>query len=198
MSDIAILKEIIQKTARVPLEEDMYGNGKRTVILTETNPPNSETNPPNYSVTINGMPDDDQVIVIKSDNFVEPKAVFQGSKGECKRADFVIIANIDRKKLIFCIELKSGNPDNQEIIRQLKGAYCFTIYCREIGKVFWEKPDFLKNYEYRFISIKKILQNKTPVFEYDNIMIDKISRKMIKISSSNVLYFRQLITRKSS
>ena len=159
MSDIAILKQIIQNTARVPLEEDVYG--KRKVILTETNPPN-------YSVTINGIPDDDQVIVIKSDNFVEPKAVFQGSKEECKRADFVIIANTDKKKVIFCIELKSGNPDNQEIIRQLKCAYCFTVYCQEIGKVFWEKPDFLKDYEYRFISIKKILQNKTPVFKDDN------------------------------
>ena len=107
MSDITILKQIIQNTARVPLEEDVYG--KRKVILTETNPPN-------YSVTINGIPDDDQVIVIKSDNFVEPKAVFQGSKGECKRADFVIVANTEKKKVIFCIELKSGNPDNQEII----------------------------------------------------------------------------------
>jgi hypothetical protein len=161
MSDIAILKEIIQNTARVPLQEDIYGNGKRTVILTESNPPK-------YSVTINGMPDDDQIIVIKSDNFVKPKAVFQGSQGECKRADFVIIANTEKKKLIFCIELKSGNPDNQEIIRQLKGAYCFAVYCRENGKIFWEKPDFLKDYEYRFISIKKILQNKTPVFKDDN------------------------------
>jgi hypothetical protein len=193
MTDIEILKEIIQNTARVPLEEDIYGNGKRTVILTETNLPNSKTNPPNYSVTINGMPDDDQVIVIKSDNFVEPKAVFQGSKGECKRADFVIIANTDKKKVIFCIELKSGDPDNKEIIQQLKGAYCFTIYCREIGKIFWEEPDFLEDYEYRFISITKILQSKTPVFKDVNIIIDKISRPMLKISSSNVLYFRQLI-----
>ena len=191
MSDIAILKKIIQNTARVPLSEDIYGNGKRTVILTETNPPN-------YSVTINGMPDDDQVIVIKSDNFVEPKAVFKSSQGQCKRADFVIIANTEKKKVIFCIELKSGDPDNKEILQQLKGAYCFTIYCREIGKIFWEKPDFLKDYEYRFIIIKKILQNKTPEFYYDNIMIDKISRKMIKISSSNVLYFHQLIARQSS
>jgi hypothetical protein len=144
------------------------------------------------------MPDDDQVIVIKSDNFVKPKAVFQGSKGECKRADFVIIANTNRKKVIFCIELKSGNPGNKEIFQQLKGAYCFIIYCREIGKIFWEEPDFLKDYEYRFISIKKILQNKTPVIEDDNIMIDKISRPMLKITSSNVLYFNQLIARKSS
>jgi hypothetical protein len=189
MSDIAILKEIIQKTARVPLEEDIYG--KRKVILTETSPPN-------YSVTINGMPDDDQVIIIKSDNFVEPKAVFQDLQGECKRADFVIIANTEKKKVIFCIELKSGNSNNKEILQQLKGAYCFTIYCREIGRVFWEKPDFLKDYEYRFISIKKILQNKTPVFEYNNIMIDKIPRLMLKISSSNVLYFHQLIAKKSS
>lgn len=184
MSDIAILKKIIQNTARVPLEKDSYGKSK--VILTETHLSN-------YSVTINGMPDDDQVIVIKSDNFVEPKAVFQGSKGECKRADFVIIVNTDKKKVIFCIELKSGNPDSKEIIQQLKGAYCFTIYCREIGKIFWEEPDFLKDYEYRFISITKILQIKKPEINYDNIIIDKISRTMLKISSPKYLPFNQLI-----
>jgi len=184
MSDITILKKIIQNTARVPLEKDSYGKSK--VILTETHLSN-------YSVTINGMPDDDQVIVIKSDSFVEPKAVFQGSKGECKRADFVIIANTDRKKVIFCIELKSGNPDSKEIIQQLKGAYCFTIYCREIGKIFWEETDFLKDYEYRFISITKILQIKKPEINYDNIIIDKISRPMLKISSPKYLPFNQLI-----
>jgi len=61
MSDIAILKQIIQNTARVPLEEDIYG--KRKVILTETNPPN-------YSVTINGIPDDDRVIVLLSNQTI--------------------------------------------------------------------------------------------------------------------------------
>jgi hypothetical protein len=184
MSDIAILKQIIQNTARVPLEEDVYG--KRKVILTETNPPN-------YSVTINGIPDDDQVIVIKSDNFVEPKAVFQGSKGECKRADFVIIANTDKKKLIFCIELKSGNPDNKEIIKQLKGAYCFTIYCQEVGKVFWEKSDFLQNYEYRFISIKNISVSARPSLQKETIMINNRREIMFKIESPQYLQFNQLI-----
>ncbi|MCP2732013.1 hypothetical protein [Limnofasciculus baicalensis] len=54
MSDIAILKEMINETATVPLLSD-----KNKVIL-------KEPEPANYSVTIDGMPDDDKVIIIKA------------------------------------------------------------------------------------------------------------------------------------
>jgi hypothetical protein len=52
MSDIATLKEMIQETATVPLE-DSYG--KKKVTLKEPDG--------NYSVTINGMPDIDNSLV---------------------------------------------------------------------------------------------------------------------------------------
>ena len=152
MSDIAILKEMIQESAKVPLVEDSYG--KKKVTLRE--PP-----PADYSVTIHGMPNDDQVIIIKADAFPAPKTVFIGSKGECKRADFVIIAD-GKKKVILCIEMKAGKGESEtDIIAQLKGAKCFVAYCREIGQLFWNKPNFLKDYEYRFVSIKNIKINKT-------------------------------------
>ncbi|MBD2279952.1 MAG: hypothetical protein HEQ13_17780 [Dolichospermum sp. DEX189] len=60
MSDIAILKEMIQETATVSLENDLDGRNK--VIL-------REPKPPNYYVTIYGMPDDDNVIIINADEF---------------------------------------------------------------------------------------------------------------------------------
>lgn len=88
MSDIAILKEMIKETAIVPLEGN---DNKKKVILRE--PP-----PANYSVTIHEMPNDDEVIIIKADTFSSPNQVFQGNNGECKRADFVIIANTNKKK----------------------------------------------------------------------------------------------------
>jgi hypothetical protein len=149
MSDIAILKEMIKDTATVSLEER---KGKKQVILKEPDA--------NYSVTIDGMPDDEQVIVIKADAFTSPKAVFIGSKGECKRADFVIIAD-GKKKVILCIEMKAGNGESDKhITAQLKGAKCFVAYCREIGQLFWNKPNFLKDYEYRAVSIKNITLSK--------------------------------------
>lgn len=151
MSDIAILKEMIKESARVSLKD---GKTKKQVIL-------NEPGPPDYSVTIDGMPDDDQVVVIKADAFTSPQAVFIGSKGECKRADFVIIADTGKKKVILCIEMKAGKGGTEtEINEQLKGAKCFVAYCQEIGKLFWNKENFLKDYEYRFVSIKNIKLNK--------------------------------------
>jgi hypothetical protein len=53
MSDIAILKEMIQETATVSLESDL--NGGNQVILKEPKD--------NYDITIYGMPDGDNVII---------------------------------------------------------------------------------------------------------------------------------------
>jgi hypothetical protein len=150
MSDIAILKEMIKDTATVSLEER---KGKKQVILKEPDA--------NYSVTIDGMPDDEQVIVIKADAFTSPKAVFIDSKGECKRADFVIIADTGTKKVILYIEMKAGKGESEKhIIAQLKGAKCFVAYCREIGQLFWNQPNFLKDYDDRAVSIKNIKLSK--------------------------------------
>jgi hypothetical protein len=67
MSDIAILREMINSTATVSVEED---NNKKRVELTE--PP-----PANYSITIHGMPDKDEAIIIKADAFSSPNAVLR-------------------------------------------------------------------------------------------------------------------------
>ncbi len=182
MSDIDILKEMIRQSATVPLE-DHYN--KKKVTLRE--PP-----PGNYSVTIHGMPNEDEVIIIKVDTFNSPSGIFQGNQGECKRADFVIIANTNRQKVILCIEMKAGKGGGEgEIIQQLKGAQCFVAYCREIGQLFWNQKNFLKDYEYRFISIKNISISKKPS-RIKPIIHDRPD-KMLKISSPQHLEFNHLI-----
>ncbi len=182
MSDIAILKEMIKKTAIVPLE-DHYN--KKKVILRE--PP-----PGNYFVTIHGMPNDDEVIIIKADYFNPKNEFFQGNYGECKRADFVIISNTGKQKFIVCIEMKAGKGGlEKEIIDQLQGAQCVVAYCREIGQLFWKNPDFLKNYQYRFISIKNISISKKPS-RTKPVIHDRPDR-MLKISSPKHLEFNHLI-----
>ena len=183
MSDIAILKELFKKSITVSLEPP-YGD---KVILKE--PP-----PSDYSVTIHKMPKDDDVIVIKTDDFPSPKTVFANSQGECKRANFVIIANTEQEKFIVCIEMKAGKGgEPEEIKQQLKGSQCFVAYCREIGRVFWYKKDFLEGYEYRFVTIKNILkkkkhtQNKPPKGIHDS------PDRMLKISSPKYLTFKGLV-----
>ncbi|MEH2235681.1 hypothetical protein [Nostoc sp.] len=174
LTDIAILKEMIKETATVALENDRYGKNK--VILRE--PP-----PANYDVTIYGMPDDDEVIIIKADTFISPNAVFKGNRGECKRADFVIVADTGKKKVILCVEMKAGKGGSY-IIEQLKGAQCFIAYCREIGQSFWEQQNFLKDYECRFVSIKNIkIPKKTTRIDPNYDFPSKI--KILKKSGSS-------------
>ncbi|MBD2302541.1 MULTISPECIES: hypothetical protein [unclassified Nostoc] len=184
MSDIAILKEMIQENATVPLQEHY---DKKKVILTELTDPK-------YSVTIYGMPKDDEVIVIKADNFESPKTIFQGKRGECKRADFVIIADTEDKKVILYIEMKGGKGGSEiEIIQQLKGGECFIAYCQKIGQSFWNQQNFLSDYVYRFVSIKEIsiAKQKTRISRQTNNH-DRPD-KMLKISSPNYLHFNHLI-----
>lgn len=185
MGDIAILKEMLQDTATVPLEER---NHKKQVTL-------AEPAPANYSVTLYGMPNEDEVIIIKADAFTSPNTVFKGKYGECKRADFMIIADTEKIKVILYIEMKAGKGDTEaNIIKQLKGAECFVAYCREIGRKFWNQPDFLSNYEYRFVSIRDISISKKPTrTQSKQQAIHDSPEKMLKITSPNYLRFNHLV-----
>ncbi|MBE9138634.1 hypothetical protein IQ254_15780 [Nodosilinea sp. LEGE 07088] len=184
MSDIAIFKEMIKRTATVSLES--YHN-KHKVTL-------EEPAPANYSVTIYGMPDDDQVVVIKADAFKAPKDIFADSKRECKRADFVIVTEINGKQVIICIEMKGGRGGAEiEIIQQLKGAKCFVAYCREIGQSFWNHQNFLKDSVYRFVSIRNISISKRPTRPPGRTEIHNHPERMLKITSPRGLQFKRLV-----
>lgn len=185
MSDIAILKEMFRNSVTVPLEPNPYTPAKKQVTLQE---PDDD-----YAITIAGMPVESEVVVIKTDAFTAPKAIFQNSKHECKRADFVIIANTNRHKVIICIELKARSTTSTEleIIQQLKGAKCFVAYCQEIGKMFWDDRSFLENYDYRYVTIRNISISKKTSREKTGTH-DR-PEKMLKISSPNYLQFNHLI-----
>lgn len=188
MSDIAMLKEMIKDCAIVELEyQKEYKRDSYLLKLTETQD--------NYSFAVNGMPKPDEVIVIKLDKFFDVRSIFTGSKGECKRADFIIIANTTSEKVILCLEMKKSRDDNSSIIKQLKGAKCFVSYCREIGRLFWNQPDFLRDYQYRFVSIKNISISKTttssPKFSQKSEIHDQ-PEKMLKISAK-AKHFQELI-----
>ncbi len=123
-----------------------------------------------------------------------PNRFFNGSKGECKRADFIIITDSDSKKIILCIEMKSGKGGAQEdVIRQLTGAQCFIAYCREIGKAFWNQKNFLTGYVYRFVSIRDISISKKPTrLSHATGDTHDSPEKMLKIFSPKYLQFKLL------
>lgn len=90
--------------------------------------------------------------------------------------------------------MKAGKGGlEEEIIQQLKGAQCFVAYCREIGQLFWNNPNFLKGYEYRFISIKNISVSKKP--SRTKTAIHDRPEQMLKISSPDYLEFNRLISK---
>ncbi len=179
--DIEILRQMIKDRARMPLV-DNYGKNKITL---------TEPQQANALVTIFGVPDD--AIVIKADTFRSPDTVFNGSKGECKRADFIIVADTGSKKVILCIEMKKKKGPENEIIAQLKGAKCFIAYCREIGRSFWDERKFLDGYAYRFISIGHISIAKGKTRMTRQTGVHNKPEWMLKIDRPHHLQFNHLV-----
>ena len=96
MNDIEILQEMLICDAQVPLQQEQ---GRPSVELTETQN--------NTTVKIIGLLHDS--IAIRAEDFKDPLTVFEGLKGERKRADFVIVSNEEyREKWIICIETQTG------------------------------------------------------------------------------------------
>lgn len=167
MTDFEILGQLIRDSARVQVD------GK-TVELSEPQH--------NYSVRIGGLPK--EIFVIKVDEFKAPSSIFNGSKGECKRADFMIIAASDHKRFIVCIEMKANKSATEtEIIEQLKGAKCFADYCQTVGRSFWGESEFLKKYEFRFVSLRKISIAKQETRLKPVKGIHNVPERMLKINS---------------
>jgi hypothetical protein len=187
MDDFEILNLMIQEKAKVKLDKSGYSKPK--VVLKEADL---------YTVTIQGMPDPENVIVIKGDAFEAPKQIFNGKNGECKRADFMIIARLDeRLKYVLYIELKARNTTSKEgaIIQQLQGTQCFFTYCQEIGKVFWQEKNFLNGYQPRFVSLKNIGLNLRPTHE-PKIPIHDRPERMLKRNCNNSIQFNELVGRR--
>lgn len=144
MNDIEILREMLVPDIQIPLQQ---GRGRPSVELIDAHA--------GTTVAIKGIPHD--AIIIRAEDFEEPLAVFRGSKGERKRADFVIVSSDEKGGWIICIETQSGNYKKPaEVVEQLKGAQCFISYCKCIGKSFWKVEEFLDGYQYRFVSIANI------------------------------------------
>ena len=97
VNDIQILREMISLDVQVMLQP---GQGRPSVELID--PQSGAT------VKIKGLPPNS--IIIRAENFENPLTVFNGSKGERKRADFVIVSNDENeKRWITCIETQESD-----------------------------------------------------------------------------------------
>ncbi len=186
--DLEILRELVKDTACVFADE---GSGDKTTFTLKE--PGSGGS--GYNFEICGVPTETIAINV-DDNFPAPAEIFKCGRGECKRADFVLITITPNKKLIIYIELKKGTPKRKEVVQQLKGARCFMAYCRAVGREFWGQASFLQNREYeeRFVGVVNIGLNKRPVRppEPSKSTHDK-PENFRKFNGRSRLYFADLI-----
>ena len=189
MDDLELLHDLFKNECLAPVV-DNYGR-KMLTLREPGNAPESA-----YTLEIRSAPDD--VIAIKADAFPAPEKIFENTRGECKRADFIIVAKTVSGNRIVYLEMKRGKSGSQtEIVQQLKGAVCLVAYCRAIGRAFWQEPEFLeeKNYQPRFVSVRNIGMNKRPTrYQFRPKLHDK-PESMLKINASgrNTLQFNQLM-----
>ena len=183
VNDIQILREMLVGRAQVRLQQR---HNRLSVELTDSQA--------GTTVEIKGLPPDS--IVIRAEDFKNPLTIFNGLKGERKRADFVIVANDEsERKWIICLETKGGNKTRTEVVQQLKGAYCFVNYCRCIGKSFWEYEEFLDGYQYRFVSVVRLndpSKRSTENLYYTEKLHDRPD-VFLKISRMFSIHFSKLI-----
>lgn len=189
MNEIAMLRKMLVSTAQLPLHPSP---GRPSVKLTDKQ---AKT-----TVEIKGIPHDS--VVIRAEDFENPLTIFNGSKGERKRADFVIVAIDGIRKWIICIETQAGNSKTRtHVEQQLKGAACFMSYCNCIGKMFWQSKVFLDDYQYRHVSIVDISSareiKKTrhyPFYIQPQGGLHNTPAGFLKIYRSDSLYFSKLIS----
>ena len=175
MRDMEILAQMIRESALVEPKPD--GSGKPCVRLVESQTDNSE-------LTVLNLPKD--TLVIKADKFRSPDDVFFGHNGECKRADYVIISEI--YKCIIYIEMKRTSDSLHNFVNQLKGAYCFIKYCREIGKAFWNKENFLDDYKDLFISCSRTRGAKTRTGQLPDCELHDAPHKALRIRGKSTQF----------
>ena len=177
--DLDLLRDLIKDEAVVTAKQDWHGNS----FSLKLNEPNGRDSP-GYEMKIRNTPED--TIAIKSDLFPPPQMIFRNNRGECKRADFVIIAMDGRQNWIVYIEMKRGRHGSEgHIKKQLQGSRCFVEYCRIVGRTFWKTPGFLteNDYQQRYVSVKNIGVNKKTSRRTRKRPLHDQPENLLKISS---------------
>jgi hypothetical protein len=96
--------------------------------------------------------------------------------------------------------MKAGyGGEEHEIVNQLRGAQCLIAYIREIGRIFWNAPNFLDRYALRFVSVKKISVAKRTIRpqKMQSPSVHDRPDRMLKISGEQNIQFNRLIGDKS-
>ena len=179
MDAVKALNRLIHDGARVLMEKE-----KNSFRL-----PEEESN---YEFIVNNCPNDTMVIKC-DDKFPQPGDLFKGEKGECKRADYIIISS--EKKVVIIMELKRSTKSTgtrDAIAAKMKGAKCIIDYCESIISSFWGDRDVFKGYKKKYF-LCTLNTQKRP-FNDGTIPIKNDSPdKFTKLSGKTVLFNKLIV-----
>lgn len=160
MAEIEILRSMIHEQLLVPCQPQdiQYGRHCYQVELTERQKQGGVIHKI-YSLTVTNCPE--QTLVIRADQFWDRRKLFQGTRGEQRCADYILICDDPAMgRWVLYIELKKSDADLKSIKQQILGAQCILNYCTAIGQRFWNQPDFLSTYQRKNIAITQITLSK--------------------------------------
>jgi hypothetical protein len=163
MSEIEILRSMIHEHLLVPCQPQdiQYGRHCYQVELSERQKQGGAMHKI-YSLTVTNCPE--QTLVIRADQFWDRRKLFQGSRGEQRCADYILICDDAAiGQWILYIELKKSDADLKSIKQQILGAQCILHYCTAIGQRFWNQSDFLSQYQRKNIAITQVTLDKRKI-----------------------------------
>lgn len=182
MDDFDILRALFRADALASVE------GNR-IILEEHNNQNNQL----YTLNITGIPCD--TLAFKADMFPDPGQVFENTRHECKRADYVIFARYEETDDVWIVyvEMKRGRGVTQDVELQLRGAKCLVAYCRAVGHEFWRERRFLQHYKERFVRVYDIGIAKRPTRPSRSGDHDDPTRMLSIPAAKGLLQFNKLL-----
>ncbi len=183
-----ILIKMISKSSLIDLDPN-YDNWKVKLV---------EPQCQDSVVEIRGLPEGS--IIIKADDFPVPNRFFNNTKSELKRADYIIVTQYNNQLYTLIIEMKRDKEGESHVINQLRGGLCLFKYIKQIGKTFWDDPEFLKSNKFRFVSLSRTSISKRSSRPKATSLADSYHdtpEKMLKISGSTNLRFENLIFKPS-
>ena len=160
MAEIEILRSMIHEQLLIPCQPQdiQYGRHCYQVELTERQKQAGAMHEV-YSLTVTNCPE--QTLVIRADQFWDRRKLFQGTRGEQRCADYILICDDPAiGQWILYIELKKSDANLKSIKQQILGAQCILNYCTAIAQRFWNQPDFLSTYQRKNIAVTHITLNK--------------------------------------
>ena len=181
MNDVDVLRDLFREDTLATIAQS--SSRQATVVL-------EESEDPPYELSITGAPYD--TIAFKTDRFPAPTSVFNNRKGECKRADYVIISSDEKERWIVYVEMKRGAGERVDIERQLRGARCVVAYCRAIVEEFWHGRRFLQDYHERFVSVRNIRIEKRSTRERNRPVHDNPKDMLPLTAPTGTLRFENL------